>query len=131
TIFFDPDWPRWLWARMRRRALTPVERPAGAPPAPLGIAGLAALSLWVLVHVAMPLRTHLYGGDVLWHDQGMRWSWRVMVREKNGSVTYRVRLTDEQHGTREVRVTPSSYLNRYQEQEFAGQPDLVLQLAHR
>ena len=35
--------------------------------------------------------TSLYGGNVLWHEQGMRFSWRVMVREKNGSVTYRVR----------------------------------------
>lgn len=126
TIFFDPDWPRWLWARLRRRAFVPA-RTEGAPRGSLGTLGLAVLSIWVLVHVAMPLRTHLYGGDVLWHDQGMRWSWRVMVREKNGSVLYRVRLDDD----REVRVVPSEYLNRYQEQEFAGQPDLVLQLAHR
>ena len=131
TIFFDPDWPRWLWARVRRRALAPAMRAPGPERSTIGALGLAALSLWVLVHVAVPLRTHLYGGDVLWHDQGMRWSWRVMVREKNGSVMYRVRLTDEHLGAREVRVTPRKYLNRYQEQEFAGQPDLVLQLAHR
>lgn len=125
TIFFDPDWPRWLWARLRRRTLTPAVAPARGH---IGTVGVALLSVWVLVHVAVPLRTHLYAGDVLWHDQGMRWSWRVMVREKNGSVTYRVRLDGSE---REIRIPPTEYLNRYQEQEFAGQPDLVLQLAHR
>ena len=39
----------------------------------------------------LPLRAHLYGGNVLWHEQGMRFSWRVMAREKNGSVTFVVR----------------------------------------
>ena len=39
----------------------------------------------------MPLRAHLYGGNVLWHEQGMRFSWRVMARAKNGSVTFNVR----------------------------------------
>lgn len=127
TIFFDPDWPRWLWARIRRVELSalPVRSPS---PSRLGTLGLVALSGWFLVQLAMPLRAHLYGGNVLWHDQGIRWSWRVMVREKNGSVLYRVRLDDD---PREIRVAPSQYLNRYQEQEFAGQPDLILQLAHR
>lgn len=126
TVFFDPDWPRWLWARLRRRELVPV-RVVDASRGRIGALGLAVLSGWLAFHVAMPLRTHLYGGDVLWHDQGIRWSWRVMVREKNGSVAYRVHLD----GEREVRVMPGEYLNRYQEQEFAGQPDLILQLAHR
>lgn len=126
TVFFDPDWPRWLWARVSRRPVATAATDR-APAGRIGGIGLAVLSLWVLVHVAIPLRSHLYGGDVLWHDQGMRWSWRVMVREKNGSVMYRVRLD----GGREVRVAPGEYLNAYQEQEFAAHPDLILQLAHR
>lgn len=129
TIFFEPDWPRRALARLRRRAADVVAPdPEKSARWQLGRVGLAVLAGWALVHVALPLRTHLYGGDVLWHDQGIRWSWRVMVREKNGSVTYRVRLDGSE---REIRIPPSEYLDRYQEQEFAGQPDLVLQLAHR
>jgi hypothetical protein len=128
TVFFEPDWPRKLWARLRRRAATSVEPdPERSARWQLGRVGLALIAGWALFHVAMPIRTHLYGGDVLWHDQGIRWSWRVMVREKNGSVMYRVRLDGSD---REIQVPPSEYLDRYQEQEFAGQPDLVLQLAH-
>jgi hypothetical protein len=51
-----------------------------------------------------------------------------MVREKNGSITYRVRWRDAE---REVQVPPSKYLTSHQEREMSGQPDLILQLAHR
>lgn len=55
----------------------------------------------------------------------MRWSWKVMVREKNGDVMYRVK-----QGERELDVSPRRYLTADQEREFSGQPDLILQLAH-
>lgn len=125
TIFFDPSWPRRFVSRL------PFAAQRTGMPSPswrLNGLGAAALGVWAVFHLAMPLRTHLYGGNVLWHEQGMRWSWRVMVREKNGAVSYRVRMDGDD---RERRVEPSRYLNREQEMEFAGQPDLILQLAHR
>jgi hypothetical protein len=57
----------------------------------------------------------------------MRFSWRVMVREKNGSVTYLVR---HKKTGRVWHVSPRRYLTRHQEREMSGQPDLILQLAH-
>src|SRR5690606_11118375 len=98
--FFDPTWPRALTrtlARTLRRRPAEGLVPAGSSPVAgrLGRVGLVALSAYCILHVAFPLRTHLYGGDVLWHEQGMRWSWRVMVREKNGDVDYRVRVGGE------------------------------------
>ena len=94
-------------------------------PARLALAG--GLVLVAAVQVLAPLRAHAYGGDVLWHEQGMRWSWRVMCREKDGSVLYRVRVPGRR---RELRVPPSRYLTPHQEREMSGQPDLILQLAH-
>ncbi len=137
-IFFEPDWPRQLARRLRTRrqgsdesasqALQASE-PSETPPAGSLSPWLAgALAAYVFIQLAMPLRTHLYGGNVLWHEQGMRFSWRVMVRSKTGSVTYRVRargLVNEQH------VEPCRYLNALQEREMAGQPDMILQLAQR
>lgn len=90
---------------------------------PLVLAGV-----WVAVQFLLPLRTHAYGGNVLWHEQGMRWSWRVMAREKNGSVTFRVHARGFAH---DQMVRPRRYLNAVQEREMAVQPDLILQLAHR
>jgi hypothetical protein len=82
---------------------------------------------WAALQVGLPLRAHLYGGEVSWHEQGMRFAWRVMTREKNGAVTFHVRQTST---GRAYQVSPSRYLTRLQERELAVQPDLILQLAH-
>ncbi|MBK8592292.1 MAG: HTTM domain-containing protein [Sandaracinaceae bacterium] len=131
-IFFDADWPRHVVARLgRARSSAPrlIQRTVASPTSARLTAPLTlALALYMLVQVALPLRAHAYGGNVLWHEQGMRFSFRVMVRSKTGAVTYRVRargLVNEQ------RVEPCRYLNALQEREMAGQPDLILQLAHR
>lgn len=130
-VFFPPAWPRTLWARLRGGAAQV------APPA-LASSGHAALPLvsrWAVTLGALycafqllfPLRFLAYGGDVLWHEQGMRFSWRVMVREKNGSVTYHVRSKVTGHAW---EVSPGRWLTRQQEREMASQPDLILQFAH-
>lgn len=129
--FFSPAWPRKLlaaWPRKTSRAT--MEQPAGIAPARFSMSGKVAVVMaaaYCAFQVAWPLRTHLYGGSVLWHEQGMRFSWRVMLREKNGSVTYLV--TNPRTGrTREV--SPRHYLDGRQERDYATQPDLILQLAH-
>ena len=133
TIFLPAHWPRAVWRRLRGERLEQApDAQAVAIQAPRwsGVARWATVgvALWCAVQVLMPLRTHLYGGNVIWHEQGMRWSWRVMLREKNGAVSYRVKLGPD---ARERRVPPSKYLTDHQEREMSGQPDLILQLAHR
>jgi len=86
----------------------------------------AAIACWCAVQVLLPLRAHLYGGEVSWHEQGMRFSWRVMSREKNGSVTFYV--TQRSTGRR-WEVSPRERLTRLQEREMSSQPDLIWQLA--
>ena len=127
TLFFAPDWPlRMAWGRRRSDLKAEKEAPTRSPRLRTKVL-LLALSLFVVAQVVLPLRTFAYGGNVLWHEQGMRWSWRVMCREKNGSVTYRVR----RRGTEQDRyVYPNRYLTPHQEREMSGQPDLILQLAH-
>ncbi|NTX33012.1 HTTM domain-containing protein [Myxococcus sp. CA033] len=130
-VFFEPSWPRRLAARLRglpwRDAVSWTPRTAGlASPGWKAWVALGAAVAYGVVQLAVPLRTHLYGGNVLWHEQGMRFSWRVMAREKNGSVTFIVRAP----GTgREWHVSPSEHLTRLQEREMSVQPDLILQLA--
>jgi len=129
-VFFSPSWPRRLLAFARSAIASPASRPpAERSSAPtrgqLAIAGIALA--YCALQLALPLRTFAYGPGVSWHEQGMRWSWRVMVREKNGSVTFIVR--DKRSG-RSLHVSPSRYLTALQEREMSGQPDLILQLAH-
>jgi len=125
-VFFSPSWPRRLLARPKRPtgpALIHSEPPRARQPRWV----LAAMLLYCCVQVALPLRFLAYGGNVRWHEQGMRFSWRVMVREKNGSVTFVVR---QKTTGRSWYVSPHAYLTRAQEREMSGQPDLVLQLSH-
>lgn len=146
-VFFPPDWPRALASRLRRwtgrsgqtheardggRLQSSLRTATSAGPTAKGKQWMQAWGVGIAIYCAfqlvMPMRFLFYGGDVRWHEQGMRFSWRVMVREKNGSVTFHVRDTAT---GRTFTVAPRSYLTRLQEREMSGQPDLILQLAHR
>lgn len=121
-IFFPPEWPRKL------AGLAPVLMPRTASAAwTPGRRGAFALAMvWCLFHLGFPLRHYAYPGDVIWNEEGMRWSWKVMLREKNGSVTYRVRSA---MGGGEFHVNPAQFLTFRQMNEMAAQPDLILQMA--
>lgn len=120
-LFFDPSWPRRFFPRAPRPSW------AAAPSRPLPRPALALFAIYAAIQILVPLRHFLAPGDVLWNEVGMRYAWKVMVREKNGSISYRVRskATD-----REWRVSAHEYLTWRQANEMSGQPDLILQLAH-
>lgn len=118
-IFFDADWPR----RLLRRAPLVITRGAFARPPRIA---LGALGLVCAFQLLFPQRCHVMGENVLWDEVGMRWSWRVMLREKMGSITYRVERPDG----REVHVNPKRYLTWRQLAEMSGQPGMIRQLAH-
>lgn len=129
TVFFAPDWPRrWLRGRARP-APAPAHEAAAVPVAHdrARALGLAALAVFAAVQLLLPLRHYLYPGGVTWNEEGMRWSWKVMLREKHGSVTYHVRTPGSE---RALQVSPRKYLAGRQAREMASQPDLILQLAH-
>jgi vitamin K-dependent gamma-carboxylase len=144
-IFFPPEAAQRSWAWLERRfssgagrAKTP-EHAAVSPSAvsprtvsprtvsPLVRVGLLLGCLYVAFQVVMPFRYLAYGGNVLWHEQGMRFSWRVMLRAKGGTVSFLVKVPQQE---RKVLVDPKAYLTSFQENEMVGQPDLILQMAH-
>jgi len=127
TVFFDPAWPRALVARIRRRPL----RAAG----PVGYAGASVDARWPLrlaaAHAALqllvPLRHHLYPGNVLWNEEGIRYAWKVMLVEKNGSVDFWA--TDRATGERFL-VSPREHFTPEQIRMISTQPDMILEAAH-
>jgi vitamin K-dependent gamma-carboxylase len=130
-VFFEPSWPRALAAHLRRKrdASSPganANALAAAPRVRVSRVVLGLAVAYCLLQALLPLRFLLYPGNVRWHEQGMRFAWRVMVREKNASVTFRVTSANG----RAYEVSPARYLTPLQEREMAGQPDLILQLAH-
>jgi len=122
-IFFPPDAARRLVGRPS------AARPADSvrPPSPAVRAALVLGLVYATVQVVLPFRHLAYGGNVLWHEQGMRFSWRVMVRAKGGAVSFLVRVPDREQP---IVADPKQYLTAFQENEMAGQPDLILQMAH-
>mgnify|MGYP000945641996 CR=1 FL=1 len=130
TVFFAPDWPLRLLARRPVAGATvdAVEGPSGRGGEQLGRAALVAFALHAVLQILVPLRTFATPGPVAWHEQGMRFSWRVMLREKNAAVTY---LVEDLQTGRVREVPPREYLDDRQEREFATQPDLLLQLGSR
>ncbi len=128
-IFFDADWPRKVLALLR---LPVPSMPAGQRHAParrwssMGAGFAVVVFSFCTLQAMLPVRQWLYPGTVLWHEQGMRFSWRVMLREKSGSLQYRVVTASGA----QVVVSPHEYLTEEQYREMVGQPDMILQLAH-
>lgn len=126
-IFFPPDWPRTLLRALGRPVPTDISPVPTDSPAPLGRLALTALTLHFSIQILLPLRHHLYGGDHGWHEQGFRFAWHVMLVEKTGVVTYRVR--DPASG-RVFFVHPEDALTAQQAKQMAFQPDMILDYAH-
>ena len=122
-IFFSPSWPRAVLARLGVRTQAPPATVEHAPPPSRVVRTLIVAH--VAIQLALPLRHHFYPGAVLWNEDGMRFAWHVLVREKHGSVTFVARFADG----RRLEIPPTKYLTQRQEREMGGQPDLILQLA--
>jgi hypothetical protein len=87
---------------------------------------LALLATHFVLQVALPFRQHLYAGDPLWHEQGFRFSWCVMLIEK--TATLDLRVVDAEG--RETIVHPREELTPLQLRMVPTQPDLILAYAH-
>jgi vitamin K-dependent gamma-carboxylase len=126
-VFLPPDWPRRLAARLGRTATAATAGAAAAASAGRPRLVLALLGAYFALHVLVPFRHLLYPGDVLWTEEGFRFSWNVMLMEKNGSVSAHV--LEPATGKR-WEVSPGAYLTRYQAKMMAAQPDMILHFAH-
>ncbi|WP_020570129.1 HTTM domain-containing protein [Neolewinella persica] len=85
------------------------------------------VSLTLLAHLTLPWRYALHPGELFWTEEGYRFSWRVMLMEKAGYLTYQVE--DPSSGKRRS-VDPGRYLTTFQQKQLASQPDFILEFAH-
>lgn len=85
------------------------------------------LTVFFALQLLLPLRHWAFPGNVLWYEEGFRFSWRVMLVEKSGEVWYRV--IDRNSGS-EMIAEPSSDLSPQQQRQMCFQPDMILQYAH-
>lgn len=88
---------------------------------------LPLLCLHFLFQALLPFRFALYPDRLFWTEQGYRFSWRVMLMEKAGNITFYVKNPATGH---EIEVNNREYLTPLQEKMMATQPDMILQFAH-
>lgn len=117
TIFFEPDWPVRITEDLtgiafRRNARLRV---------PLGRWARLAVLCYCVAQLTIPLRHWLYPGDVSWTEEGHRFSWRMMLRSKVGSASFRL-----VHGVDTATVDPSLHLTQRQVRAMSTRPDMIL-----
>jgi hypothetical protein len=88
---------------------------------------LVAIGLLILIHCTLPLRQHLYPGPTAWTEEGHRYSWRMMLRQKVAYGTFIIKSSDWE---KERRINPSEFLSKKQARKMRTHPDMILQFAH-
>jgi len=86
-----------------------------------------SIALYCFIQVLLPLRFVLYPGKLFWHEQGYRFSWRVMLMEKAGAAYFTVK---DSTGKQFYEVDNKEFLTPLQEKMMSTQPDLILKYAY-
>jgi hypothetical protein len=82
--------------------------------------------LYFIVQIGLPLRHWFFKDDVLWTEEGHRLSWRMMLRSKSGSTSYRV--IDAKTNVA-IPINMDDYLTRSQQRTASTKPDVIWQFA--
>jgi hypothetical protein len=85
------------------------------------------LSVFILFQLLFPFRYAFYEDELFWTEEGYRFSWRVMLMDKVGYITFKV---VDQETKKTFQVTNSDFLNAYQEKQMSFQPDFIIEYAH-
>ncbi|MCH2212668.1 MAG: HTTM domain-containing protein [Fuerstiella sp.] len=125
TVFFRPEWPRYLWRQRRRTAVERVDSSGNGSLSLKKKLIVVGLGAYVSVQLLAPFRHFLYTGNVDWTEEGARFAWRMMLREKKVRLDFIATHTET---GQTVNVNPKPYLARYQAVRLQD-PDMVLQFS--
>lgn len=82
TLFFAPDWPLRLFGRFLPTGKRSVPDADAGRAMPVGTPMLVGMAIFLATQAALPLRHLLYPGWVDWNDAGTRFSWRMMLAQR-------------------------------------------------
>ena len=85
---------------------------------------LLGLSFFMMIQVLFPLRSHLYPGNIMWTEQGYRFSWRVMLMEKTGYAQFKI---VDQKTKKQFYVQNDDFLTSLQIKQMSTQPDMIVE----
>jgi len=81
------------------------------------------IGVFVAIQVLLPLRHHLYEGNVFWTEEGHRLSWRMMLRSKTGNASFIVKTKDGSF----VNHNINDHLTHKQYYNMSTHPDMIWQ----
>ncbi len=81
-----------------------------------------------IIQLLLPLRHWLIKGDVLWTEEGHRLSWRMMLRQRSGTVNFKI--VDKKTG-KQSTYDLENELIKSQLKQLATHPDMIWQMAQR
>ncbi|AUP79727.1 HTTM domain-containing protein [Flavivirga eckloniae] len=120
-FFFDPETIRKIFLKKK-----PIYDSEEVVIPKLRTSFLAIFFFYFIVQIGLPLRHHLIEDDVLWTEEGHRLSWRMMLRTKGSTITYRVKNKD--NGKSSI-VNLDDYLTNKQKRSAGSKPDVIWQFA--
>lgn len=128
-VFFSPEFHQRVINALRR--LFNRAQESDKQQATVSVRGekyiYVILTLYFIIQILLPFRYLLYPGELLWTEQGYRFSWRVMLMEKSGTTFFYVK--DSESG-KLTEVNNREFLTSFQEKMMSTQPDMILQYAH-
>ena len=151
TILFSPEWPSillrrtgavltrlrparprlpaWVGRALRALAAAPAAKEEGGRTAfrPLHPAVLAALVLYALVQIWLPVRDTLFEGYVGWTEEGQKFSWRMMLYV-HGAEGRLIAVTPDDEAW---VVDLSAHLDGLQTWMAFAKPEMLLHVVHR
>ena len=71
--------------------------------------------LFLGIQVLMPLRHHIFSNNIYWDEIGYRFSWRVMLMEKNG---YTNIVVIDPRKEIQYQLDQDLYLSKFQQQQM-------------
>jgi len=141
-VLFDPDWPKqfWQWLRSKNASLsaashvdksiadknrlnTATAKIYNTSMAKVCLVGF--ICIWLIVQAVVPVRHFAIPGDVAWNEAGHRFSWRMKLRDKQGTAMFYV----VKNGEPAIVVDPKTHLTAKQAWKMACIPDLIWQYA--
>jgi len=84
------------------------------------------LLIYFGIQLLLPLRHWAIKNNVLWTEEGHRMSWRMMLRVKTGTITYRV--VDKANG-KSISIQLDDYLTKKQKSSASTKPDVIWQFS--
>ncbi len=138
SLFFSPSWPRNLWNYLINKHPSAnainawflqffPKSSSNESTAKIGKLGLLTIALTALIHISLPLRHHFFEGNVAWTEEGHRYSWRMMLRSKNGYGTFTVK---EKGTDRIVKEKPKNWMDKKMTRKLFTHPDMIWQFSN-